>query len=68
MTVLRRWLAKLDAYGTDDPDYNEGHPEDRCPVCGAPVVDHVGRALPDAQWAKWRHRRRALLSALLDSL
>lgn len=45
-------LARLDAYGTDDPDFNEGFPEDRCPVCEKPVVDHPC----------WRHRLTALLS------
>lgn len=44
-------LTRLDAYGTDDPDFNEGHPEDRCPVCEKPVVDHPC----------WRHRFYALM-------
>lgn len=50
------FLARLDAYGTDDPDFNEGHPEDRCPVCEGAVVDH-----PTA-----RHRWRALLAILFQ--
>lgn len=33
-------FAKLDRYGTDDPDFNEGFPEDRCPTCERPVIDH----------------------------
>lgn len=61
------FLARLDAYGTDDPDFNEGHPEDRCPVCGAPVYDHPGQN-PIPWWhpAKWPHRRHALLAILLN--
>lgn len=49
------FLARLDAYGTNDPDYNEGHPEDRCPVCEDAVTDHP----------TWRHRIHALLAVLL---
>lgn len=48
-------LTRLDAYATDDPDFNEGHPEDRCPLCELPVIDHPA----------WRHRRHALLPVLL---
>ena len=35
-------LARLDAYGTDDPGYGEGHPEDRCPLafCERAVDEH----------------------------
>jgi len=29
-------LARLNAYATDDPDFNEGHPEDRFPLCERP--------------------------------
>lgn len=43
-------LARLDAYGTDDPDFNEGFPEDRCPLCGEAVDLHP----------LWRHRIAAL--------
>lgn len=70
MTMLRRWLARLDAYGTDDPDFNEGHPEDRCPLCEWPVTDHpVGPTLPDGfHRAKWPHRRAAAIAQLLDNL
>ena len=46
--------ARLDAYGTDDPDFREGHPEDRCPLCGRPVVEHPC----------WRHRLAALIDIL----
>ncbi|TQK29363.1 hypothetical protein [Arthrobacter sp. SLBN-53] len=60
-------LGHLDAYGTDDPDFNEGHPEDRCPVCGAPVAGHVGGELPDSR-IKWQHRRHAVLAIPLDNL
>lgn len=58
--MLRRYrfatlhvLDRLDAYGTDDPGYNEGHPEDHCPVpfCYKPVSDHPC----------WWHRFAALL-------
>ncbi|MGE2733864.1 hypothetical protein [Mycolicibacterium vaccae] len=52
---MRRFLARLDAYATDDPDFREGHPEDRCPLCERPVIDHPC----------WPHRRRALLPVLL---
>lgn len=70
------WLRTLDAYGTDDPDFNEGQPEDRCPVCGWPVLDHpaaspvalafgtTARAYP----AKWPHRRAAALALLIGWL
>ena len=63
-------LARLDAYGTDDPGFNEGHPEDRCPVCDWPVVDHPGQLfgdpLPHWQPATWPHRWHALLAILLN--
>lgn len=64
MSLFRR----LDTYGTDDPDFNEGHPEDRCPVCDWPVTEHlVGPTLPDGfQRAKWPHRRAALVAIVLD--
>ena len=44
-------LARLDAFGTDDPDFREGHPEDRGPLCGHPVDEHPC----------WRHRVAALI-------
>jgi hypothetical protein len=43
-------LGELDAYGMDDPDNNEGFPEDRCSICEHPIIDHPC----------WSHRRRAL--------
>ncbi|MFN3005153.1 hypothetical protein [Mycolicibacterium wolinskyi] len=56
--MLRALLSRLDAYATDDPDFNEGHPEDRCPLCEKPVVDHPC----------WRHRACAALEMLADRL
>lgn len=55
---MRSLLARLDAYGTDDPDFNEGFPEDRCPVafCGRPVDEHP----------LWKHRIAALVNMFLD--
>lgn len=53
---MGRLRALLDAYGTDDPDFNEGHYTDRCPLCELPVVDHPVR----------RHRFRALLAILFQ--
>lgn len=66
MSLFRR----LDTYGTDDPDFNEGHPEDRCPLCEWPVSDHVvGPTLPDGfQRAKWAHRRAALLDMISTAI
>lgn len=49
-------VARLDAFATDDPGFNEGHPEDRCPLCELPVVDHP----------TWRHRRRAAWALLIS--
>ncbi|MEH3129396.1 MAG: hypothetical protein PGN27_05465 [Mycolicibacterium neoaurum] len=54
----RRFLHRLDAYGTDDPDFNEGHPEDRCPKCEDAVIDHP----------TWRHRLYALWPVLRHAL
>ena len=59
-------LDQLDAYGTNDPEFNEGQPEDRCPVCERPVIDHWFSHLKRS--AKWPHRRAALLSIILDWL
>ena len=42
-------LTRLDVYGTDDPDFQEGHPEDRCPLCSDAVDRHPC----------WPHRRAA---------
>lgn len=60
-------LERLDAYGTDEPGFREGHPEDRCPVCDQPVGDHkfgvpVLGSFPRTRAvgrAKWAHRRAA---------
>lgn len=52
---MRALLARLDAFGTDDPDYREGHPEDRCPVCPRAVDEHPC----------WPHRRAALFALML---
>lgn len=52
------WLSRLDRCGTADPDFNEGHPEDRCPVCGRPVDEHRGRAAERSSTV-WRHRLAA---------
>lgn len=51
---MRLWWVRLDEYGTDDPDFNEGHPEDRCPLCDDAVDLHPC----------WRHRRAALLDII----
>lgn len=56
--MFRRLLARLDSFGTDDPDFNEGFPEDRCPICGRPVVEHP----------LWTHRWAALTTIILDRL
>lgn len=58
----------LDRHGTDDPDFNEGHPEDRCPLCTWPVRHHPGFGLPDADWAKWAHRRAAVVDIIFGWL
>lgn len=50
-----RFLDRLDEYGTDDPDFNEGHWTDRCPICERPVRDHP----------LWRHRWRALVEMVI---
>ena len=58
--MMRNLLTRLDAYSTNDPDFREGHPEDRCPVCGRPVDEHRGRAAERSSTV-WRHRLGALL-------
>lgn len=55
--MIGRLLDRLDSYGTDDPGFNEGHYEDRCPLIGCndtPVRDHPC----------WRHRIAALIALL----
>ena len=49
----------LDAFGMDDPDNNEGHPEDRCSTCGRPVDEHQGHPARRASTV-WLHRFHAL--------
>ncbi|MCG5431251.1 hypothetical protein LV457_02965 [Mycobacterium sp. MYCO198283] len=56
-----RLLARLDAYGLDWPSSTEGHPEDRCGLCGDPVVDH-----PAVPVTRWRHRLHAALDLLMQ--
>jgi hypothetical protein len=65
-----RLLDRLDHWGTDDPDFNEGQPEDRCQLCEWPVTDHpVGPTLPDAlHRAKWPHRRAAAIDMILAAI
>lgn len=53
-----RLLDRLDAYGTDDPDFHEGQPEDRCPLCTVPVDEHPC----------WRHRMAAAVAIVNDQL
>lgn len=62
---MRLW-DRLDAFGTDDPDFREGHPEDRCPVCDRAVDEHVGIAPAGEDRARWPHRRAAAVALLLD--
>ena len=63
--MIGRLLRRLDAHGLDDPDANEGFPEDRCPVCGRPMIDHVGRSWGDhPPAAKWPHRFYSLLELI----
>lgn len=67
--MMNRWLARLDAYGTDNPGFGEGHPEDRCPLCDRPVVDHPAYwpRVRDGDFpATWPHRRHALIAILLN--
>lgn len=62
------WIAQLDTMGMDDPDNNEGHPEDICSVCDRPIVDHPGResfGLGD-QSARWPHRYSAVLRLIIN--
>jgi hypothetical protein len=66
--MIRRLLTRLDVYGTDEPGFREGHPEDRCPVCERPVADHLGGAwIPDRlSPAKWPHRRAAAFALAIQ--
>ena len=57
--MLSRWLRLLDQTGMDDPDNNEGFPEDICTICDRRIVDHPGREMDGIgnRSAKWPHRR-----------
>ncbi|MCV7226049.1 hypothetical protein [Mycolicibacterium komossense] len=67
--MIRRLLDRLDTFGTDDPDFHEGQPEDRCPVCEWPTIDHPGHERWNGRWttgaAKWPHRRAAAVALLI---
>lgn len=63
--VITAWIHALDQIGMDDPDNNEGHPEDRCNVCERPMIDHPARG---GRRAKWPHRRAVLAGILLGQL
>jgi hypothetical protein len=63
--MFSRWLRLLDQTGMDDPDNNEGFPEDRCNVCERPMIDHPARG---GRRAKWPHRRAALAGIILGQL
>ena len=57
-------LKHLDDYGTAGPDFNEGHPEDRCPLDGRAVDEHQGRSAQ--RWSTvWAHRIHAATALLL---
>lgn len=70
--MLTVWLHHLDVIGMDDPDNNEGHPEDRCSICEWPIIDHPGRERWNGRWtvgaAKWPHRRAVLIGLILGRL
>lgn len=68
--MLRVWLRQLDQIGMNDPDNNEGHPEDICTVCERRVVDHPGHemyGIGDTS-ALWPHRRAAVFGILRSQL
>ncbi|MGE2714183.1 hypothetical protein ACQI4L_09010 [Mycolicibacterium litorale] len=60
-------LDRLDAHGADDPDFNEGHPEDRCPLDGRPVDEHRGGAA-ERRSTVWRHRSAAVSDLIARKL
>ena len=64
--MIGRLLDRLDAFGLDDPDANEGQIEDRCPVCEWPMIDHTRYGYdgltPIRPRAKWPHRRAAAVA------
>lgn len=63
-----RWARKLDDYATDEPGFREGHPEDRCPLCGWPVTDHRPTYSRKRGPARWPHRRAALMALIMERL
>ncbi|MCX2931423.1 hypothetical protein ORI20_14150 [Mycobacterium sp. CVI_P3] len=64
------WLHHLDRIGMDDPDNNEGFPEDICTVCERRIVDHPGHEMYGLGngSARWPHRRAALARLILGQL
>lgn len=68
--MLTLWIRQLDQLGMNDPDNNEGHPEDICTVCDRRVIDHPGHekfGLGDGS-ARWPHRRAALTGLICGRL
>lgn len=68
--MLAVWIRQLDQLGMDDPDNNEGHPEDICTVCDRRIVDHPGRerfGLGNGS-ARWSHRCAVLIGIILGRL
>lgn len=68
--MITAGLRHLDRIGMDDPDNNEGHPEDICMVCDRRIVDHPGRerfGIGDGS-ARWPHRRAVLIGLILGRL
>lgn len=53
------FMLLLDQLGMDDPDNNEGFPEDICNVCERRIVDHPGHEMDGIgdRSGKWPHRR-----------
>ncbi|WP_197375553.1 hypothetical protein [Mycolicibacterium baixiangningiae] len=68
--IRSRWLTSLDAHGTGDPDFNEGHPEDRCPLsfCGrGSTSTRTGRTATPAHSHRLQLDRAAdVKTALVD--
>lgn len=62
--MIRRYLDRLDDYGTQEPAFNEGHPEDRCPIDGHPVDEHRG-CQSERTSTVWRHRWAAIIELIL---
>jgi len=51
------WLARLDAYGTDQPGFRKPR-HGRCHLCGTPCLEHPA----------WAHRARALWALLVQRI